>query len=177
MGPGGRPEARRATGATQKCCLFGVRSWWWQKSWTISKKNGFWAKKLHFWPEILHFFMLHLWNPPFLARTVPTQWDDNSSISWGNSGYLWFSGRWPFGHSAGRFMAPIAQSGPSGVQKCCFLARTHIFVVSFKINCYDHNGTHKRQLWLYTLTCHNISKRFAAGCYFEWAPTNLVDFL
>ena len=26
MGPGGRPEARRATGSTQKCCLFGVQS-------------------------------------------------------------------------------------------------------------------------------------------------------
>ena len=25
---------------------------------------------------------------------------------------------------------------------------------------------------VYTLTCHNISKRFAAGCYFERAPTN-----
>ena len=28
-----------------------------------------------------------------------------------------------------------------------------------------------------TLTCHNISKRFAAGCYFERASTNLVDFI
>ena len=32
----------------------------------------------------------------FLARTVPTQWDDNSSISWGNSGYL--AGWSPGGH-------------------------------------------------------------------------------
>ena len=26
-----------------------------------------------------------------------------------NSGYLWFSGRWPFGRSAGYFLAPMAQ--------------------------------------------------------------------
>ena len=48
---------------------------------------------------------------------------------------------------------------------------------SLKINCYNNDGTPKRQLWIYTLTCHNISKRFAAGCYFERASTNLVDFL
>ena len=44
-------------------------------------------------------------------------------------------------------------------------------------NCYHHDGTPKRQLWLYTLTCHNISKRFAAGCYFERASTNLTFLL
>ena len=31
-----------------------------KQSWTISKKNGFLAKKLHFLPEILRFFTLHL---------------------------------------------------------------------------------------------------------------------
>ena len=64
-----------------------------------------------------------------------------------------------------------------GSKNATFLARNQFFVVSLKINCYNHNGTHKRQLWLYTLNCHNISKRFAAGCYFERASTNLVDFL
>ena len=28
----------------------------------------------------------------------------------------------------------------------------------------------------YGIANHNISKRFAVGCYFERAPTNLVDF-
>ena len=120
MGPGGRPEARRATGSTQKCCLFGVQSWWWQKIWTISEKNGFRAKKLHFWPEILHFFTLHLWNPHFFGSDAPDRTDHMSPISWGNSGYLWFSGRWSFGRSAGRFLAPTAQSGPFWAQKWVF---------------------------------------------------------
>ena len=64
-----------------------------------------------------------------------------------------------------------------GPKNAVFLARNQFFVVNFKIDCYNHDGTTKRQLWLYTLTCHNISKRFAAGCYFERASTNLVDFL
>ena len=59
-------------------------------------------------------------NPNFWGQTDPTQWDHNITISWGNSGYLLFSGRWPFGRSAGRFMAPIAQHGPFWAQKCCF---------------------------------------------------------
>ena len=35
--------------------------------------------------------------PFFWAQTNSTQWDHNIHISWGNSGYLWFFGRWPFG--------------------------------------------------------------------------------
>ena len=61
------PEALRASGSTQKSCLFGVQSWWCKKKWMISEKNGCRAKKLHFWPEILHFFTLHLWNPHFFG--------------------------------------------------------------------------------------------------------------
>ena len=68
-----------------------------------------------------------------------------SFISWGNSGYLRFSGRWPFGRSAGRFLAPIAQSGPFWAQKCCFLAGNQFLVDSLKKNCYHHDGTPKRQ--------------------------------
>ena len=51
--------------------------------------------------------------PIFWVRTDPTQWDHNFPTSWGNSGYLRFSGRRSFVRSAGRFMAPIAQSGLS----------------------------------------------------------------
>ena len=64
-----------------------------------------------------------------------------------------------------------------GPKNAVFWPETSFFVVNLKIDCYNHDGTTKRQLWLYTLTCHNISKRFAAGCYFERASTNLVDFL
>ena len=56
----------------------------------------------------------------FWTRMDSTQWDDKLPISWGNSGYLRFSGRWPFGRSAGRFMAPIAQSGPFGPKSAVF---------------------------------------------------------
>ena len=51
----------------------------------------------------------------------------NLPISWGNSVYLWFSSMWPFGCSAGRFMAPISQNGPFWAQKCCFCARNPFF--------------------------------------------------
>ena len=83
--------------------------------------------------------------PIFSAQTDPTQWDHKSPISWGSSEYLRFSGRWPFGCLAGRFMAAIAQRGPFGVQKCCFLAPNQFFVDSLKKDCYNHDGTPKRQ--------------------------------
>ena len=62
--------------------------------------------------------------PIFWAQIDSTQWDDTFPISWGNFGYLWFSSRWPFGRLVGRSVAPIAQSGPFGVQKCCFWPET-----------------------------------------------------
>ena len=80
MGPGGRPEARRATGSTQKCCRFGVQSWWWQNIWTISEKKWISGQKLHFWPEILHFFTLHLWNPHFLGSNEPDSMGSKNCI-------------------------------------------------------------------------------------------------
>ena len=58
--------------------------------------------------------------PIFWGQTDPTQWDHKSPISWGNSGYLRFSGRWPFGRSAGCFSAPIAQSGSFWAQSAVF---------------------------------------------------------
>ena len=93
----------------------------------------------------------------FWTRMDSTQWDDKSPISWGNSGYLRFSGRWPFGRSAGRFMAPIAQSGPFWAQKRCFLARNDFFVDSLKKICYHHDRTPKRQ-------------PFCVDCIAGWSP-------
>ena len=90
----------------------------------FSKKMDFGPKKCIFGPKFCIFLRYTYETPIFLARTVPTQWDHKSPISRGNSGYLHFSGRWSFGRLAGRFVAPIAQSGPFGVQKCCFWPET-----------------------------------------------------
>ena len=73
-----------------------------------------------FGPKICIFLRYAHITPIFWGQMDPNQWDHKSPISWGNSGYLWFSGRWPFGRSAGRFSAPIAQSGPFWAQKRCF---------------------------------------------------------
>jgi len=93
----------------------------------FGKKMDFGPKNCIFGPKFCIFLRYTYETPIFSARTVPTQWDHKSPISWGNSGYLQFSGRWPFGRLAGRFVAPIAQSGPFGVHKCCFLARNQFF--------------------------------------------------
>ena len=50
MGCGGRPVVPRATGSTQKPCLFGVLSWWWQKIWMMLQNKWIFGQKLHFWP-------------------------------------------------------------------------------------------------------------------------------
>ena len=76
--------------------------------------------------------MLHLWNPHFSAQTDPTHLDHKSLISWGNSGYLPFSDRWPFGRLAGRFVAPIAQSGPFGPNNAVLWPEINFFVASLK---------------------------------------------
>ena len=65
--------------------------------------------------------------PVFWAQTDLTQWNHISHISRGNSGYLWMSDMCPFDCSAGRFMAPIAQSDPLGGPKMQFLGRKSIF--------------------------------------------------
>ena len=103
----------------------------------VTKKIGRVRKKMDLGPKNCIFdqkfciFLRYTYETTlFLARTVPTQWDDNSSISWGNSGYLRFSGRCPFGRSAGRFVAPIAQSGPFRAQKCCFFGPKTVFLWS-----------------------------------------------
>ena len=83
-----------------------------------------------FGPKFCIFLRYAYITPICSGPTDPTQWDHKSPISWGNSGYLRFSCRWPFGRLAGRFVAPIAQSGPFVVQKSCFLARNHFFVNS-----------------------------------------------
>ena len=74
--------------------------------------------KAHFWLKILLFLRYTHITPLYWAQTDPTRWDHISSISWGNFGYLRFSGRWPFGRLAGRFLAPIAQSDPWQGQTC-----------------------------------------------------------
>ena len=72
-----------------------------------------WGQKtLYFWPKNQFFSTLSPYNPLFWPHTDPTQWDHILPISSGNSGCLRFSGRCPFGRSAGRFLAPIAQNGP-----------------------------------------------------------------
>ena len=86
----------------------------------FGKKMDFGPKNCIFGPKFCIFLRYTYETPIFSARTVPTQWDHKSPISWGNSGYLRFSGRWPFGRSAGHFSAPIAQSVPFWAQKCCF---------------------------------------------------------
>ena len=71
-------------------------------------------------PENLHFLCYAHITPIFGGQTDPAQWDHKSPKSWGNSGNLRFSGMWPFGHSAGCFMAPNAQNGPFCAQNWCF---------------------------------------------------------
>ena len=98
-------------------------------SWPNTKKKtclcwqrcmeGIWAgPKAHFWLKILLFLRYTHITPIYWAQTDPTRWDHISSIAWGNFGYLRFSGRWPFGRLAGRFLAPIAQSDPWQSQTC-----------------------------------------------------------
>ena len=80
-----------------------------------------WGQKtLYFWPKNQFFSTLRPYNPLFWPQTDPAQWDHIFPISSGNSGYLRFSGRCPFGRSAGRFLAPIAQKWPFLGWKCYF---------------------------------------------------------
>ena len=55
-----------------------------------------------------------------------------------NSGYLWFSGRWPFGRSAGYFLAPIAQDDHLGLDKTknAEIAKNYFFGTFIK----NHSG-------------------------------------
>ena len=154
-----------------------VRSWWWQKKLDGYEKNGFWGQKTAFLTKNSAFFYATPMKPPFLwlgrsqlnGMTTPPYPEvtlDTFGFPVGGRLATRRAVLWPR-------LPKVALLG----SKNAFLARNHFFVDSLKIKCYNHNGTHKRQLWLYTLNCHNISKRFAAGCYFERASTNLVDFL
>ena len=88
-------------------------------------------KTLYFWPKNQFFPTLRPYNPLFWPQTDSAQWDHIFPISSGNSGYLRFSGRCPFGRSAGRFLAPIAQNGPFFRLKMlfflCYAYITHFF--------------------------------------------------
>ena len=83
--------------------------------------------------------------PLFLGQTVPTQLDHKSTISWGNSGYLRFSGIWPFGRSAGCFMGPDCPKWPFLGPKVLFSARNQFFVHILQFLRYHHDQTPKRQ--------------------------------
>ena len=83
-----------------------------------------------FGPKICIFLRYAHITPIFWGQMDPNQWDHKSPISWGNSGYLRYSGIWPFGRSAGRFLAPIAQNSPFWVKKWCFLARNQFLWTS-----------------------------------------------
>ena len=63
--------------------------------------------------------MLRPYNPLFWPQTNPAQWDHIFPISSGNSGYLRYSGRCPFGRSAGRFLV-------FGLKMLFFLRYAHI---------------------------------------------------
>ena len=73
---------------------------------------------------------------------------------------------WPLG---GPFHGPDCPKWPFWGPKMLFFGPKPIY--------WDQPQNELLLSWSYTLTCHNISKRFAVGCYFERAPTNLVDFL
>ena len=94
-----------------------------QKKWISGQKTAFLARNSAF-------FYATPMKPPFFGSDAPDRTDHMSTISWGNSGYLRFSGRWPFGRSAGRFSAPIAQSGPFGAQKRCFRPKINFLCTS-----------------------------------------------
>ena len=85
--------------------------------WSCCWTNSWGDTRVRFWPENLIFLRYTHITPHFWAQTDPTRWDHKFPISWGNFGYLQFSGRCPFGCSAGRFMAPIAQNGLFGPKK------------------------------------------------------------
>ena len=108
-----------------------------------ARQGPFLAQNL---PQKLSFFTLHPYSPPFLGSDGP---DSIASylphILLGNSGYPWFSGRWPLGRSACCFMAAIAQSGLFWGQKCCFLAGNSFSRDIIQKNCCHCDGTSKRQ--------------------------------
>jgi len=86
--------------------------------WSPGGRQGpFLAQK---WPENLNILRYTHITHLFWSQTDPTTWDHNIPISWGNFGYLRFSGRCPFYCSAVRFMALIAQNGLFGDHKCRF---------------------------------------------------------
>ena len=76
------------------------------------------------WAKSAFFYATPIKPQFFLSQMDPTLWDHKSLISWGNSGYLRFSGMWRFGRSADRFMALIAQNDH-------FVPKSAIFASSF----------------------------------------------
>ena len=112
MSLGGRPDAPRATGSTQKPWIYGIPSWQWQKIGWRHKKIDLGPKNCIFEPfcawKSVYFLRYANLTPLFLLRWTRPNGIITSPMSWGNFGYLRFSGRCPFGCSAGRFLAQIA---------------------------------------------------------------------
>ena len=168
----------RAKDSTEKCCLFGVPSWWWQKKLDGYEKKWIWGQKTAFLTKNSAFFYATPMKPPFFwlgrSRLNGMTTPPYPEVTLDTFGF-------PVGARLAARRAVLWPQLPKvallGPKNAVFWPETSFFVVNLKIDCYNHDGTTKRQLWLYTLTCHNISKRFAAGCYFERASTNLVDFL
>ena len=73
------------------------------------------------------FSMLCPYNPLFWPHTDPAQWNHVFSISQGNFGCLRVFQKIPFGRSAGRILAQIAQKWPFfGLKMLFFLRYAHI---------------------------------------------------
>ena len=67
-----------------------------------------WAKNCIFGPKFCIFSRYTYETPIFWAQMDLTYLDHKFPISWGNSGYLRFNGRWSFCRLAGCFVALIA---------------------------------------------------------------------
>ena len=111
-----------------------------------------------FGPKICIFLRYTLTTPNFWALVDPTQWDHNFPIYWGNSGYLWFSGRRPFNRLGGYYEASNGQNGSIWGQKCSFLAQNQCFGDIVQFFWYHHDRTQKIQLF-----CADFVTRPALG--------------
>ena len=80
-----------------------------------------------FGPKICIFLRYSLTTPNVWALVDPTRCDHNFPTYWGNSGYLWFSGRCPFNRLAGYYEASNGQNGSIWGQKCSFFGSKSMF--------------------------------------------------
>ena len=100
-----------------------------------------------FGPKICIFLRYSLTTPNVWALVDPTRCDHNFPTYWGNSGYLWFSGRCPFNRLAGYYEASNGQNGSIWGQKCSFLAQNQCFWDIIQSFWYHHVRTQITQLF------------------------------